>query len=142
MPVNALNFVITRTVLDRAIEDSGKEPSDEQKKDITKASFVSALTPGNLGMFVPFIVRDAIVGDEDGEGTGGGNGDGNGDGGEVEQRLEELEKSVEASKTQLDGIKADLEALGAKIDKLLASNQGGTGGGSTTSKSGTSGPNR
>jgi hypothetical protein len=140
MPVNALNFVITRTVLDRAIESSGREPTEEQKKDITKASFVSALTPGNLGMFVPFIVRDSIVGDE--EGTETGDGDEPGDAGEVKQRLEELEDAVGANKTQLEGIKTELQSLGAKLDRLLAANPEATPPGSTSGKSSSSGPNR
>lgn len=116
MPLNAINYVLTKSVLDRAV---GERPTDEQKSEINRAAAISAFVPGTLGLAVPFITRDRIAGEDEGNGEEGEGRDG-GNGKDVAAALASLQKSVEANTRDLGTIQADLKGLRRDVDELKA----------------------
>src|SRR5215203_3914961 len=63
MPVNAMNFVVTKTILDDAV---GDRPTDDQTAAMNRYSAVSALLPPTTGLIVPFVAKPRIVAQNEG----------------------------------------------------------------------------
>lgn len=127
MPLNVTNYVLTKTILDNA---AGREPTEEQKADIGRYSAVAAFAPGSLGLAIPFIARDRILGDRDGNGEVPDGEKPKDD--EVLARLDRLQASVDASKEEMAGLKSEVETLRKEVDEIKGS--GGQGSSSRTSR--------